>query len=186
MHRLRLLFHAILASMLVGCVPNATTYYRPSLAGGTVLASHCVPTESNLVFQVGPLWVHAVANQAMNGVIVNLDLSSQSFRARQPLASWRTFHFNEGGFSVRDLDSGATTQNLQARVFRQDKSNTLSDPYRLQAGQGSYWVDVYLPNPPPERFLLLGPSIVIDGLEMQFPPLRFERKVWVGVSPFNC
>lgn len=112
--------------MLVGCVPNATTYYRPSLAGGTVLTSHCVPTESNLVFQVGPLGIHAVANQARNGVVVNLDLSSQSLRVRQPQASWQTFHFNEGGFSVRDLDSGATTRNLQVRVFRQDKSDSPS------------------------------------------------------------
>jgi hypothetical protein len=27
---------------------------------------------------------------------------------------------------------------------------------------------------------------VIDDEEIEFPTIHFERKVWVGISPFNC
>ena len=164
--------------LLTGCVPNATVYYRPSVDGGKVVTAHCVPTQSNIDFQVGSLPIRARANEGQNGTIVSLTPSA---------SSWKTFHFTTTNFAVRNLDSGVTIRNLLVRVMRHDKSDLITEPYHVQTEKGHYyWLDVYLPRPTPENFEILSPSIMLDDKEFKFPPIRFERKVWVGISPFNC
>lgn len=164
--------------LLTGCAPNATVYYRPSVDGGKVVAAHCVPTQSNIDFQVGSLPFRARANEGQNATIVSLTPSK---------SSWKTFHFTTANFAMRNLGSGVTTRNLMVRVMRHDKSDSIIEPFHAQTAKGHfYWLDVYLPRPTPENFEILSPPIMVDDQEFQFPPIRFERKGWMGISPFNC
>ncbi len=167
--------------LLTGCVPNATSYYRPTMEGGQVLARHCVPTES--IVEFGPLPLQAVANEGNNALFISLSLPWR----RPAQTAWQTFHFTTPEFRVRDLDSGASIEGVSVRVLRDDNSDSLVEPYRPQRPGGwRYSVDVKLPGPPPKKFELLIPPLVIDGHEVRYPPIRFERKTWVGISPFNC
>jgi hypothetical protein len=167
--------------MLAGCVPNATSYYRPSMEGGQVLARHCVPTES--IVEFGALPMQASIIEGNNGWFASLSLPSK----RPSPPAWKTFHFATPDFQMRDLDTGVTTGGLPVRVLRDDKSDSPVEPYRPpQTGGWLYAVDVKLPGPPPEKFELLMPALVIDGREVRYPPIRFERKTWMGISPFNC
>ncbi len=167
--------------MLTGCVPNATSYYRPSMEGGQVLARHCVPTES--IVEFGALPMQASASDGNNALFVSLSLPSK----RPTQTAWQTFHFATPDFRVRDLESGATVEGLSVRVLRDDGSDSLLEPYRPPRPSGwLYSVDVKLPGPPSAKFELLIPALVIDGHEVRYPPIRFERKTWVGISPFNC
>ncbi len=167
--------------LLTGCVPNATSYYRPSMEGGQVLARHCVPTESIVEFGALPMLASVI--EGNNGWFVVLSLP-----ARRPAQQmWQTFHFTTPDFRVRDLDSGVTVERLSVSVLRDDRWDSPVEPYRPpRPGGWLYSVDVKLPGPPPEKFELLIPALVIDGHEVRYPPIRFERKTWMGISPFNC
>ncbi|MDE2606757.1 MAG: hypothetical protein KGL68_12640 [Burkholderiales bacterium] len=165
----------------LGCTPNATTYYRPSMPGGQVLAGRCVPTESAVAFGALPMEARVVEGQI--GWFVVLSLPSR----RPAQLAWRTFHFAAADFRVRDPASGITTPALPINVLRDDRRDSVVEPYSPAQGAGwLYSVDVRLAGPPPERFELLLPPVVIDGAQVRYAPILFERKVWVGASPFNC
>lgn len=167
--------------LLTGCVPNATSYYRPSMEGGRVLARHCVPTES--IVEFGSLPMQASANDGSNALFISLSLPSK----RPAQSAWQTFHFAAPEFRVRNLDSGVMIEGVSVRVLRDDSSDSVVDPYHPpRAGSWLYSIDVKLPGPPPEKFELLIPPLMIDGREVRYPPIRFERKIWMGISPFNC
>ena len=55
MKRLTAIFVTWLAvGLLAGCVPNAASYYGPSVAGGQVVTSgHCVPERGAFAFDAG-------------------------------------------------------------------------------------------------------------------------------------
>ncbi len=167
--------------MLTGCVPNATSYYYPSIEGGRVLARHCVPTES--IIEFGSLPIQASVIEGNNGWIVLLTLPAK----RPPQPTWQTFHFTTPDFRAHYPDRGGTSDRLQVSVLRDDKSDSVVEPYHPpRPGSWLYAIDIKLPGPPPEKFEILLPSLMIDGREVRYPPLRFERKTWVGISPFNC
>lgn len=164
-----------------GCAPNATTYYRPAMDGGRVLAKHCVPTES--IVEFGTLPFQASVIEGQNAWYVVLGLPAK----KPPQLTWRTFHFGASNFRTRDPVSGITTSELSISVLRDDKSESVVEPYSpTRPGAWLYSIDVKLPSPPPDKFELLIPPVVLDGKEIQFPPIHFERKLWVGISAFNC
>lgn len=167
--------------LLTGCVPNATSYYYPSMEGGRVLAKHCVPTES--IIEFGSLPMQASVIEGNNGWFVLLDLPAKN----PPQPTWQTFHFATPDFRAHYPNDGITTDSLPIQVLRDDKSDSAVEPYRpTQPRSWLYAIDIKLPGPPPERFEILIPPLLIDGREVRYPPLRFERKTWVGISPFNC
>ena len=167
--------------VMTGCVPNTTVYYRPSMEGGQILARHCVPTKSIIEFGTLPLQVSLVEGNNGWSVIMGLPVK------RPPHTSWQTFHFTSSNMQLRNLDNGELITLQQAFVLRDDDSNSIITPYRpLRPGRWLFTVDMKLPTPPPNEFELLVPSMVIDGHEVHFPPIHFERKMWMGISPFNC
>ena len=103
----------------LGCVPNATTYYRPSMDGGEVLAKHCVPAES--IVEFGDLPLQASVIEGHRVWVVALGLPS-----RRPLQlTWQTFYFATSEFYVRDPANGITTDRLPISVLRDDRSNSV-------------------------------------------------------------
>lgn len=166
---------------LLGCVPNATTYYRPSMAEGRILARHCVPTESIVEFGPLPFQATVMGGEDRWYFVIGLPWT------RLPESHWEAFHFVTSDFHLRDLDSGNTIRPQAVSVSRDDKVDSIVEPYRLPRSKSwSYSIELKLPGQAPDKLEILIPPVVIDGREVRFAPLRFERKIWMGISPFNC
>ena len=179
-----IIVHLILAVALAGCAPNMASYYRPSVMGGQLRTPSCVPTESLVDFTVGngrvQLPIRAFADDGKYVRQVALFFSR---------GSWKTFHFVSTDFRIHDLDKNITIQPAAVRVFSEHGMAPLTTaPFSLPDAKQPirFNVQITLPGRMPDNFELLSPSIVIDGEEMAFPPMRFERKVWTGISPLNC
>lgn len=164
-----------------GCVPNVTTYYRPAVEGGRLSAGRCVPTESIVTF--GALPIEARVVEGRDNWYLMLDIDPQG----AAVPRWQSFRFGTGDFRIRDLDTGVIVKGLSVAVRRDDETASVLERYRRPAsGRIAYAVEIGVPGTPPRRFELLLPTAEIDGVETVFPPVRFERRTWVGISPFNC
>ena len=175
---------ALLILTLAGCAPNIASYYRPSVAGGQLRTPTCVPTESLIDFTIGnarvQLPIRAFVDDGKYVRQVSLFFSR---------GSWKSFHFSTTEFLIHDLDTNTTIRPAEVRVFSEHGMDPLTTaPFTLpEAGQPiRFHLQLKLPGKMPDNFEVLSPSIVIDGEEMPFPPMRFERKVWTGISPLNC
>lgn len=176
---------ALFALVLEGCVPNAVTYYRPVVDGGKVLKPHCVPTESIVEFNLpganGHLHVRAWAD---NGKRINQIALFFSGNA------WREVRFASTHFQIRDLEENTVAGASSIMAFKSDgKIKLITEPFLAppeRPGLPRFHVQVNSQRPLPKRFELLVPAVVIDGEEMSFPVIRFEQKLWLGISPFNC
>lgn len=158
-----------------------TTYYRPSAPGGRVLAGHCVTAESIIEFGVLRLQASVIKGQKYWLVVLRLP-------SRKPAhVPWQTVRFATADFHIRDLSTGALSSGLPVAVLRNDEYDSVVDPYDLaRPGDWLYSIDVNVSALPPERFELWLPPMVLDGHEIRYSPIVFERKIWEGISPFNC
>ena len=178
-------FFLVLA--LSGCAPNAVTYYRPAAEGGQVRAQHCVPVESLLDLEIKnakkSVKIRAWADDGKYINQVYLGFSG---------GLWSNIKFTSTDFKVIDLDKNITIDSVSVFADKHDGFSKLNtEPYTapdVRAGLQvpRFSVQVRLPDPMPKNFELSIPSILIDGDEIELPTIRFERKVWVGISPFNC
>lgn len=180
-----ILFTLISLFLLSACVPNAKTYYFPSSDGGEVRSGRCVATESLLDFEIKSthksIKIRARAAEGKNFNSVYLFFSGNS---------WNKINFTSTNFKIVDLANNLTISNLSSIAFKHDgtsKLNTESYTAPHSRGRASrFFVEIRLPEPMPEKFELFIPTIMIDGDKIKIPTIRFERKVWVGISPFNC
>ena len=175
--------YTILATALSGCLPNAVTYYQPSVDGGQLRAGRCVPTKSLVDFTVRNsreyMPIRAFAD---NGPYVN---QVALFFSK---GSWERFRFSSTDFWIYDLDKKITIRPSSIRAYSETGFRPLTtEPYSLKDGRLPVSeIQITLTERLPANFELLSPSIVIDDEEIEFPTIHFERKVWVGISPFNC
>jgi len=173
---------ASLAVVTAGCVPNAQVYYRPTVEGGAVMKGHCVPLESGVDFLVGPVPVVTRVLTTRNGDFVYLSIK------RVPDTE---FHFKSARFSIREK-GGRVLAEPKLEIDRDDRLDTVTAPFPQEAQPGArkvvatFRIYVPLPSPVPESFELNVPPLVVAGREYPFPAVGFERKVWMGISPFNC
>lgn len=174
---------AIVSATAAGCMPNAVSYYRPAVEGGKLSTPVCVPTESLIDFTLGSshrLPVRVLADDGPHVRQVAL------FFKR---GSWKRFHFVSTDFRIRDLDKQATIRPAAVRLFTKNGIEPLTTaPIVLPATRKPVLIhmQIALPGKMPDRFEVLSPDIVIDGQQMPFPVMRFERKTWMGISPMNC
>jgi hypothetical protein len=170
---------------LSGCIPNAVTYYRPTTDSGNVLTRHCVPTESIIEFNLpntnGRLHVRGWADNGKNINQINLFFSGRE---------WNEIHFVSTDFQIHDIEKNIIVAASSVRTYKADGiSNLTTDPYLAppeRPGLFRFHLQINSSNQLPRNFELISPSIVIDGEEIVFPPIHFEQKLWIGVSPFNC
>ena len=175
----------LFALLLTGCAPNAVTYYRPVVDGGKVLKRHCVPTESIVEFNLpdadGRLHVRAWAE---NGKYVNQIALFFSGKA------WREIHFTSADFRIRNLEENLIQSASSVVAYKADgMANLTPEPYLAppeKPGLARFQVQINSDRPLPDSFELLSPTVVIDGQRIIFPAIRFEKKLWMGISPFNC
>ncbi|MEJ2169256.1 MAG: hypothetical protein P8X90_27415 [Desulfobacterales bacterium] len=177
------LFYLILLMTLSGCLPNAVTYYQPAVDGGRLRATRCVPTKSLLDFTVRNSRAYMpIRTLADNGPYVH---QVALFFSK---GSWETFHFTSTDFRIYDLDKKITIRPSSVRTFSENGFRPLTtEHYSMKNGKLPVSeIQITLTEKLPANFELLSPSIVIDGEKIEFPAIHFERKVWVGISPFNC
>ena len=169
-----------LSILSAGCVPNATTYYGPSVDGGRVVTrGHCVPLPTDVLFQTGPLSIRARVMEGYRSTYIAVRLGANATPAGESAPAWRTFHFTADRFIVRDLER--KTDTTFDGLMNPDRAQPVTVPTTTP-----YWLEIHLPKPVPARFELISPAIVVDGREWPFPTISFARKLWVGISPFNC
>jgi len=183
----KLVLFSFLVLALSGCAPNAVTYYRPAADGGQVRARNCVPVESLLDLEIKnthkSIEIRAWADDGKHINQVYIGFSGEL---------WSNINFTSTDFKVIDLDRNITIEILSVFADKHDGFTKLNtEPYtapHLRAGLQipRFSVQIRLPDPMPKNFELSIPSVVIDGDEIELPTIRFERKVWVGISPFNC
>ena len=168
---------------LCGCVPNAVTYYQPSVDGGQLRAPRCVPTKSLLDFTVrnnhGYMPIRTLADNGTHVHQVALFFSK---------GSWEKFHFSSTDFWIYDLDKKIKIRPSSVRTYSENGFRPLTtEPYSMKDGKLPVSeIQITLTDKLPDNFELLSPSIVIDDEEIEFPAIHFENKLWVGISPFNC
>ncbi|MCB1614680.1 MAG: hypothetical protein KDI30_01575, partial [Pseudomonadales bacterium] len=175
----------LLFAFLWSCVPNATVYFHPSVENGVVTTPHCVPAESIIDFQLGEgehrLQVRALADNGDTVHQVALFFGGNH---------WRSIHFFDTGFVIRDLESHVIITPSSLLAYKVDSIEPLTvEPYLAPAGRpglSRFSVQINTAEPLPDNFELQSPPAVVDGEQIAFPPIRFERKVWAGISPFNC
>jgi len=180
-----ILLYLFLVFFFSGCVPNAVTYYRPTSDGGNVLARHCVPTKSIIEFNLpntsGRLHVRVWAD---NGKDINQ--ISIFFSGKE----WSDIHFVSTDFQIHDIEKDIVMAASSVLAYTADGvSNLTADPYLAPPklpGLYRFHVQINSSDQLPSNFELISPSIVIDGEEIVFPLIRFEQKLWIGISPFNC
>ena len=178
-----IILYTILATALIGCFPNAVTYYQPSVDGGQLHASRCVPTKSLVDFTVRNsreyMPIRAFADNGPYVHQVALFFSK---------GSWERFRFSSTDFWIYDLDKKITIRPSSIRTYSESGFRPLTtEPYSMKDGKLPVSeIQITLTDKLPDNFELLSPSIMIDDEEIEFPTIQFERKVWVGISPFNC
>jgi hypothetical protein len=178
-----LLAAPILSVILAGCMPNPVSYYRPTVEGGKLSTPHCVPTESLMDFTLGSrhrLPIRVLADDGPHVRQVAL------FFKR---GSWNRFHFVSADFRIRDLDKQVMIRPAAVRLFTEKGIEPLTAaPFAVPATDKPVLIhmQITLPGNMPDRFDVLSPDIVIDGEQIPFPVMHFERKTWMGISPMNC
>ncbi len=173
---------------LQGCVPNATVYYQPSVEGGKLQAGSCVPVKNRVAFVVGDsifssLPVSAYSN--FSGKRINLSLSLGP-------PAWHKIHFLSERFVVYDVDNDKQYSDITIAVNRDDNIESSSTPYpdysKYKSPPRYKYFDVHIsvPDNNSETIELRVPPVIVNDVEVDFPIIRFHRKLWMGISPFNC
>jgi hypothetical protein len=177
----------ILLPNLVGCVPNTAIYYRPSAEGGKVV-SDCAGVPRRVELKIGTLPFSVYATTTRGEGVVSL---SFGLKPRE-VVEFSSFSFSSDNFRIRDLSTNFLRRPSSISVYRNDGSESVVAPYLFPEDTQSallgapFLISTHFPEGLPRDFELLSPSLILDGIERGFPVIHFERKPWVGISPFNC
>jgi hypothetical protein len=153
--------------------------------GGKVLTPHCVPTKSIVEFNLpgdnGRLHIRAWADNGKNINQISLFFSGKM---------WDSIQFMDTNFRILDNDSHVIIDASSVLVYISDKILNLTTESYLappeRPGLSRLHIQINSHDPLPDNFELLSPAIVIDGEKITFPSIRFEQKIWLGISPLNC
>jgi hypothetical protein len=174
--------------LLVSCVPNAVTYYQPSMVGGTVKTGRCVPTKSVVQFtfwQPGAHPLHGTAYISSHGDKTTFFLNLSPFYSQ-------TIAFTDERFRIVDSASHKDIEIVSTSVYRDDGGTSLKQAYPIRKpGKparrvGAIFVGVSIARTHVRAMDVFIPRIVLDGKKATLPPIHFRRTTWMGISPFNC
>jgi hypothetical protein len=169
-------------ALLAGCYPAMTTYYQPSATGGVLQKSKCTEMESLVRLDAGNIKVNARVEHVRDKVYVGLILEP-------PVA--QTMRLSSDRLLLRDSDTRQLIAVREITRTGDGEGRTLTEPFRYEAGERrkSPWIWLRLEVDDLERhsaFELETPPIWVDDVAQQVPVIRFQRKTWTGMAPFNC
>ena len=146
----------------------------------------CVPTDSMLDFEIKNTRSSVKIRTRAGGNLVYLGFSGNL---------WSSINFTSIDFMIRDLEKNTTMQPLSVHAHEHDSYGPLqtgpyvappNSPVAQAANLPRFSVDINFAEPMPKHFELVSPSILVNGEEIEFPSIRFEKKLWMGISPINC
>ena len=164
----------LIFSFLVGCVPNATVYYRPTVdIESTHEKSHCVPTEKYVHFNIktkgqilkirgyGNTYSHSYGEGTEGQFVIT--------------GNWNEIKFKNEEFyiMVPNINEKVKPIKIYGEVHNFD-------------GYSSFNSGAVFPKQNAGSFDVIFPSLIIDGEEIELPILHIKRTIWTGISPFNC
>lgn len=160
--------------VLVGCVPNATVYYKPTVdVESTHEKSHCVPTEKYVHFNIKTkkqtLKVRGYGNTYPTS---NGEVAEGQFVIS---GNWKEIKYKNEGFYI-------TAPNINEKI----KSIKIYGEVHDYDGYSSFNSGAVFPKKNGESFDIIFPTLIIDGEEVKLPILHIQRTIWIGISPFNC
>ncbi len=164
----------LLLSIFSACMPNATIYYRPTVA---IPSSHekgnCVPIEKYVHFTIptkkGAIRVRGYGN--------TFSTSDGNFIEAQYViyGNWNEIKYAGDDFSATVTGSDQTLQptDFYGEVYQFEHTRMFNSGCVFKKPAG-------------KSFEFTFPVLLIDGEEITLPVLHIEKKLWVGLSPFNC
>ena len=160
--------------ILVGCAPNATRYYRPTVdVESTHEKSHCVPTEKYVYF--------------------NIKTKDQTLKVRGYGNTYSTSHGEvvEGQFVIYGNWNKIKYKDEEFYIMPPDINEKIK-PIEIYGkvhdfdSYSSFNSGAVFPKQGGDSFDMIFPSLIIDGEEVELPILHIKRTIWIGISPFNC
>lgn len=176
MQTIKILVGVLLVGLLVGCVPNATTYYRPSVdLESTHEKGHCVPTEKYVHFKI------KTKNQTLKirGYGNTYSTYKGNFSEAQYVISgkWNNISYKNNDFII--VGSGNNQKVKSQKIY--EKVNISHSDSSLMFNSSAVF-----PKQEGDSFDVYFPLLIIDGEEIKLPVLHIEKTIWMGISPFNC
>lgn len=159
---------------LIGCVPNATVYYKPTVdIQSTHEKSHCVPTEKYVHFNIKSkdrtFRVRGYSNTYSHSYGKGTEAQLVIY------GKWNKIKYKNNNFyiAIPGTDKKIKPTKIYGEVHNQDGSS--------QFNSGAVF-----PKQDADKFDVIFPPLIIDGEEIELPVLHVKRTIWVGISPFNC
>lgn len=159
-----------------------STYYQPSATGGVLQKSKCTEMESLVRLNAGNIKVNARVEHVRGKAYVGLILEP-------PVA--QTMRLSSDRLLLRDSDTRQLIAVREITRTGDGEGRALTEPFRYEEGERrkSPWIWLRLEVDDLERhpaFELETPPIWVNDVVQQVPVIRFQRKTWTGMAPFNC
>jgi len=174
MRCIRFVISIFLTFVIVGCAPNATVYYRPSVdIESTHEKSHCVPTEKYVHFNIKTkdqtLKVRGYGNTYSNSYGGGTE---GQFVVD---GNWNKIKYKNENFYL--MVPGINKKIKPIKVY--------GDVHNFE-GYSSFNSGAVFPKQDADKFDIYFPPLIIDAEELELPILHIKRTIWTGISPFNC
>lgn len=160
--------------VLVGCVPNATVYYKPTVdVESTHEKSHCVPTEKYVHFNI------KTKNQTLKvrGYGNTYPTSKGEVAEGQFVISgkWNEIKYKNEDFYMMapDINEKIKPTKIYGDVHDYDGYSSFNSGAVFSKQNG-------------DSFDISFITLIIDGEDVKLPILHIKRTIWIGISPFNC
>lgn len=174
MLRSSLFMPLIFSVFLTACVPNATSYYRPSVDFKSYHEkAHCVPVEKFVHFTIE--YEKGILEIRGSGSIYSTGKGKRASGQYVIEGKWAEIKYKDDNFYYSDANS---TERLKAKeIFGKVYQYRDSKMFNSEA---------VFDNPSSDNFDVIFPKLIVDGEELSLPVLHVEKKIWMGISPFNC
>jgi len=159
---------------LIGCVPNATVYYKPTVdVESTHEKSHCVPTEKYVHFEI----ITKKQILKIRGYGNTYSTSDGEVAEGQLViyGKWDEIKYENKEFYV--LVPGINKKIKPIKTYGEVHN---FDSY------SSFNSGAIFPKQVGDSFDLIFPALIIDGEKIELPILHIKKTIWIGISPFNC
>jgi len=174
MQKIKLKICISIIFILVGCVPNATVYYKPTVdVESTHEKSHCVPTEKYVHFNIKTkdqiLKIRGYGNtySSSEGEVVEGQLVIYG--------NWHEIKYQNDEFYM--MVPGFKEKFKSLKIYGEVHDNDGYLSFNSGAIFSKHGVD---------SFDLIFPALLIDGEKIDLPILHIKKTIWIGISPFNC
>lgn len=166
---------AVISVLLASCaVPNATSYYRPTVdVKSSHIKGHCVPLERYVLFEInvkGKVYKfrgygNTYSHKWGEGTEVQLIVDG----------NWNEIKYKNNEFYL--IPKGGSKKIQPTKIY--GEQNQHKDELSYNSG-------AVFPKVEEDAFDAYFPPLIIDGEEIELPVLHIKKTIWVGISPFNC